>query len=446
MKKQLEIKPVLRYTKAKYPKYTDPNPLDDPQALPYPFSKRMLDWATGIGLLGVTSACQGEVQEVANTFTINRTGLPYFPAMFGTGVPDPLPSKEIRALTLQVCKEEGLIVKEDVVYEISDNTMDNFYPIAIFDEEKKIGFAILNNDNTEEISLLDPRYLQFRDWPILSMPLLERMWSQFLYGNPEFSMDEWLDMENRNAWSKEDSAFYELFAKTTFSSLSEQEEEEGKWIFYKKVLEHFDKIGDKNSLRYHKKAIENALKQKNTEVFQQAIHLNFFIVLLHELVPEEEWNQKVMEQYIADQRSWLAQNPGKQSAASNVLADLKDPYSSDSQVEKALQALFRNYHSNWKEILWDTREEYQKSHLNLEEIRALDTFSDEKKLFVAPISFEDQRFSYHFTEKELIERWNAPRGSENFQNMQQGTKEAALTRLEASLRAYIRWAKLQGGY
>lgn len=446
MKKQLEIKPVLRYNKAKYPKYTDPNPLDNPQALPYPFSKRMLDWATGIGLLGVTSACQGEVQEVANTFTFNRTGLPYFPAMFGSGVPDPLPSKEIRALTLQVCKEEGLIIKEDVVYKIPDNTRDNFYPIAIFDEEKKIGFAILDNNNTEEISLLDPNYLQWRQRKILSIPFLESLWSQFAYGNRQFSMDEWLDMENRGAWDKEDKAFYELFNKTTFSSLSEQEEEEGRWIFYKKALEHFDKIGDKNSLRYHKKAIKNALKQKNTEVFQQAIHLNFFIVLLHELVPEEEWNQKVMEQYIADQRSWLAQNPGKQSAASNVLADLKEPYSSDSQVEKALQAVFRNYHSDWKEILWDTREEYQKSHFNLEEIRALDKFSDEKKLFVAPISFEDQRFSYHFTEKELIERWNAPRGSEDFQNMQQGTKEAALKRLEASLRAYIRWAKLQGGY
>ena len=446
MKKQLEIKPVHRYNKAKYPKYTDPNPLDDPQALPYPFSKRMLDWATGIGLLGVTSACQGEVQEVANTFTFNRTGLPYFPAMFGSGVPDPLPSKEIRALTLQVCKEEGLIVKEDVVYKIPDNTRDNFYPVAIFDEEKKIGFAILDNNNTEEISLLDPNYLQWRQRKILSIPFLESLWSQFAYGNRQFSMDEWLDMENRGAWDKEDKAFYELFNKTTFSSLSEQEEEEGRWIFYKKALEHFDKIGDKNSLRYHKKAIINALKQKNTEVFQQAIHLNFFIVLLHELVPEEEWNQKVMEQYIADQRSWLAQNPGNQSAASNVLADLKEPYSSDSQVEKALQALFRNYHSDWKEILWDTREEYQKSHFNLEEIRALDKFSDEKKLFVAPISFEDQRFSYHFTEKELIEKWNAPRGSEDFRNMQQGTKEAALKRLEASLRAYIRWAKLQGGY
>ena len=227
MKKQLEIKPVHRYNKAKYPKYTDPNPLDDPQALPYPFSKRMLDWATGIGLLGVTSACQGEVQEVANTFTFNRTGLPYFPAMFGSGVPDPLPSKEIRALTLQVCKEEGLIVKEDVVYEISDNTMDNFYPIAIFDEEKKIGFAILDNNNTEEMSLLDPNYLQWRQRKILSIPFLESLWSQFAYGNRQFSMDEWLDMENRGAWDKEDKAFYELFNKTTFSSLSEQEEEEG---------------------------------------------------------------------------------------------------------------------------------------------------------------------------------------------------------------------------
>lgn len=446
MKKQLEIKPVLRYNKAKYPRYTDPNPLDDPRALPYPFSQRMLDWATGIGLLGVTSACQGEVQEVANTFTFNRTGLPYFPAMFGTGVPDPLPSKEIRALTLQVCKEEGLMVKEDVVYKIPNNKRDDFYPVAVFDEEKKIGFAILDDNNTEEISLYDPSYLQFSDWPILSMSLLESMWSQFLYGNPQFSMGEWLDMENRNTWSKEDSAFYELFAKTTFSSLSEQEEEEGKWIFYKKVLQHFDKIGDKNSLQYHKKAIKNALKQKNTEVFEQAIHLNFFIVLLHDLVPEKEWNAKIMGRYIDDQQAWLEQNPGKQSATTDALADLSAPYLLDPKTEKVLQTLFQKYNPDWREILSDAREEYQRGHLSLEEIKALDKFSDEKKLFVAPISFEDQRFSYHFTEKELAERWKVPRGSEDFQNMQSGTKEAALKRLEASLRSYIRWAKLQGGY
>lgn len=446
MKKQLEIKPVLRYNKAKYPRYTDPNPLDDPQALPYPFSKRMLEWATGIGLLGVTSACQEQVQEVANTFTFNRTGLPYFPAMFGTGVPDPLPSKEIRALTLRVCKEEGLIVREDVIYKIPDEARDNFYPVDVFDEEKKIGFAILNDNNTEEISLFDPSYLQFRDRPILSMPLLESMWSQFLYGNPQFSMGEWLDMENRNTWSKEDRTFYELFAKTTFSSLSKQEEEDGKWIFYSKVLQHFDEIGDKNCLQYHKKPIENALKQKNTELFERAIHLNFFIALLHDLVPEKEWKVTIMGRYIADQQAWLEQNPGKKSAATDALAELSAPYSLDPKTEKALKTLFRKYHPDWKEILLDTRKEYQKGHLSLEEIKALDKFSDDKKLFIAPISFEDQRFGYHFTEKELVEKWKVPQDSEDFQHMQSGTKEAALKRLEASLRAYIRWAKLQGGY
>lgn len=445
MKKQLEIKPVRRYQKAKYPAYTDPNPLENPQTLPYPFSQCMLEWAMGMGLLGAT-ACQEQPQEIANTFPFSRTGLPFMPPMFGNGVPDPLPGKEIRTLALRICKEEGLTVEENVNCEFDHELFDKFPSIDLFDEEKKIGFVILNDTTVEENALYDPAYLQWRQRKILSIPLLESLWSQFAYGNRQFSMDEWLDMENRSAWSKADKAFYELFNKTTFSSLSEQEEEEGRWIFYKKALEHFDRLGDQNSLRYDRGAIGKALKQRDKETFHQAIHLNFFIVLLHDFVPEKEWNEKVMGRYIADQRSWLAQNPGKQSAATNVLADLKPLYASDPKVEKTLQALFQTYHPDWKEILWDTRAEYQRSHFNLEEIKILDKLADVKKLFIAPISFQDERFGYHFTEEELIVDWPAPRESKVFQDLQPRTKEAALKRLEASLRAYIRWAKLQGEY
>ena len=175
MKKPLEIKPVLRYNKAKYPRYTDPNPLDDPQALPYPFSQRMVEWAMTLGLFGAT-ACEGVTQEVGNTFTFDKTGLPYMPAMFGTGLPDQLSSKEIRGMVMRISKDEGLNVKENVPWKYSDVHFSMQFPISVFDEDKKIGFAILDYENTDRNSIIEGLFNDIPE-PAISAPQLKQMWA-----------------------------------------------------------------------------------------------------------------------------------------------------------------------------------------------------------------------------------------------------------------------------
>ena len=443
MKKQLEIKPVLRYHQAKYPDYTDPNPLDDPQGLPYPFSQRMLDWAVTLGLLGAT-ACQDGVQEIGNTFTFDKTGLPYMPAMFGTGLPDLLSSKEMREIVLQICQEEGLSVKEKVHWTYSETHFKMGFPITVFDAEKKIGFAILDDENTDQNSIIDQTFDRTPK-PVFDAAQLKRMWEQFADGNPDYSLVGWLDLEKQALWSKEEKAFYTLFTKATFSSLSEKEEEDQKWLFYKILFKNQFKQEVAKTF-FNKPDIEKALKEENWIALQQALDLNFFIALLHELVNPEEWKPKIMERYIADQQAWLVQHPGQQSNATNVLADLKDPFFIDSTVKTALQSLFQNYKSEWKEVLWDIREKYQDSRFSLAEIKELDYFAEEKKLFVAPISFEDRRFYYYYTEKELMKDEFISKDSIELQRAKMLTKEAALKRLEESLRMYIGWAKSQGKY
>lgn len=443
MKKQLEIKPVRRYHKAKYPAYTDPNPLENPQALPYPFSQRMLEWAMGMGLLGAT-ACQGYTQEISNAFTFDKTGLPYIPAIYGTGLPDLLSSKEMREIVLQICQEEGLSIKEKVPWTYNDTYFKMGFPITVFDEEKKIGFAILDNQNTDQNSIVDETFDRTPK-PVLDAGKLERMWKQFADGNPDFSLSGWLDMEKQAFWSKDEKAFYKLFNKATFGGLSEKEQEDQKWLFYKILFKNQFKHEVEKTF-FNKPDIEKALNEENWNALQQALDLNFFISLLHQLVKSKEWESEIMEQYIADQRTWLAANPGTQSNATLVLADLKVPFFMDSTVKTTLQTLFKNYKSNWKEVLWDLREKYQDSRFNLDEIKALDYLAEEKKLFLAPISFKDKRFYYYYTEKELMKDEEIAKDSTELERVKTMTKEAAIKRLEENLRLYINWVKSQGKY
>ena len=119
MPSPLQVKPTVRYKKPRYPSHTEPNPLNHPQTLPYPFSQRLLDWALAAGLLGI-GACQFDRGPVviANTFTFDKTGLPYHSPVFGTGQPDHLQAKEMREVALRICREEGLTVREDVLQNV----------------------------------------------------------------------------------------------------------------------------------------------------------------------------------------------------------------------------------------------------------------------------------------------------------------------------------------
>ncbi|HOY18017.1 MAG TPA: hypothetical protein PLC89_12000 [Haliscomenobacter sp.] len=345
---------------------------------------------------------------------------------------------------LRISKAEGLNVKENVPWKYSDVYLEMLFPISVFDEEKKIGFAILDDDNVDRNSIINEEFTQIPE-PVLSTKQLARMWREFAEGNPDFSLYGWLNLEKQAFWNKEEKDFFKLFTKATFSGLSEKEQKNGEWLFYKMLIkDRFNNEVEKTF--YNKAAIQKALQEENWSALQQALELNFFITLLHEFVSTKEWAQKIMDQYINDQRTWLMQNPERSSAAINILAELKAPFFVDKEVKTALKKLFQQYQSDWKEKMEAVREKFENSRFSLEEIKALDYWAEEKELFVAPISFEDKRFSYHYTEQELMKDIEMTRDSSALQRAKTMTKEAAIKRLEENLRLYINWAKSQGKY
>ena len=96
--KKLKVQPIRKYKTPKYPSHLDKNPIDHPETLPYPFKEKMLH---GLFIMGLVATPYGFAVEnnpnVENPFPFQKTGLPHMSAMFGTGLPEHLSSKEARS-------------------------------------------------------------------------------------------------------------------------------------------------------------------------------------------------------------------------------------------------------------------------------------------------------------------------------------------------------------
>ena len=143
-KSKLKVTPVKRYNRAKYPRFDDPNPVDHPDTLPYPFSEKVIKILCGMGFTGALILSSPDEAEVftpevislkkrdttANPFTEKMTGLPYMPASFGTGLPSRLRREDAIGVINRVFREEGVSldkmfdVKKDGVVVTADGYND----------------------------------------------------------------------------------------------------------------------------------------------------------------------------------------------------------------------------------------------------------------------------------------------------------------------------------
>lgn len=92
--------------------------------------------------------------------------------------------------------------------------------------------------------------------------------------------------------------------------------------------------------------------------------------------------------------------------------------------------------------------DYGRTRFDIDEVKQLDVAND-KKLFVAPVSFNDKRFLYRHTDKDVenaLQLLPKDADSTYIAKMESESKSAAIQRLEENLRMYIRWAKYQGKY
>ncbi|MCB0739148.1 MAG: hypothetical protein KDC92_16680, partial [Bacteroidetes bacterium] len=284
MKKALKVKPLLRYSKPQYPSFEDPNPLENPDSLPYPFSQRMLDWAMAAGILGM-AACQNQSEIngkelLFNTFTFNRTGLPYQQVAFGTGQPDYLSDKISRQVALKVFREEGLTnLSENIIREIpSENGYPRYcFPISVFDEEHQIGVTILESiwwSSASESPNFDRTIVKFwNDYefqhPRLYQILHEARW-KFFREQSATNIKSWLDLNKKNSWTQDEKKLYNLFMKIAFSGYdfdTDYTKEDG-WFFYKM---YFKKELD-SKIIYNRNAIFKALDLQSEDRLEEVLN------------------------------------------------------------------------------------------------------------------------------------------------------------------------------
>ncbi len=153
----LKVTPLVKAYRPKYPSFSDPNPLDHPESRPYPFTLKMLHRLSAAGFLGTVmfscgvqapnykgaSDSKTSQDSLINPFPISATNLPYQPAMFGTGLPSRLSSREVVEVLNEAFTAEGLHVVKDTSIKIGDQ----FIPVSAYSPETKIGYILMNSSN-----------------------------------------------------------------------------------------------------------------------------------------------------------------------------------------------------------------------------------------------------------------------------------------------------------
>ncbi len=143
------VKPVRKYNIARYPSHEDPDPINHPQPVNFPFRKELVATLATLGILG-TKASLTENGSAKNPFTLEQSGLPHQPSMFGTGQPSYLADKKAREVIDRVFREEGFTLKSNVPYQEEDNEL----VLDGFDENDHTGYVLAHFKNLEKDALI----------------------------------------------------------------------------------------------------------------------------------------------------------------------------------------------------------------------------------------------------------------------------------------------------
>lgn len=139
------VKPPRRIYQPKYPSFADPNPLLHPETIPYPFTARFSHWASVGGLAGMLLLGGGEVsaQETTdslyNPFPLEKSGVPYRPVMYGTGLPQRMSTADAITTIRKAFASSGIKLDENVWLEEEDIGAH----LNGYSKKDKIGFLLL---------------------------------------------------------------------------------------------------------------------------------------------------------------------------------------------------------------------------------------------------------------------------------------------------------------
>ena len=463
-KNKLTVQPIRRYNKPIYPSYQDKNPLEHPDTMPYPFTKKALNALLAAGILvGLPQfmSCDIPSANAANTsytsqgvlgnpFTFEKMGVPYIPASFGTGLPSRLSESDARGIIEKVFDQEGLDLEKEYIYHKDGVKVK----LDGYNAEMKIGYVWVDYSNMG-VGMVN-RYNYSATSSYYKNPLeniknrsfeeiKEEMGHQFQFLENDYK-------EILNQLNEADKIESEKERRDIYNSL------------YLDALIIVEKKHDRNDAKdfLERNIIKKTVDHKATVLvnlrMKQAIegHINSRHGSGKEnkdLLIIKDHGEKILQ--IKSPEEKLKQfsiligflNVGKNFRYSRKDKKVVDLYNSILKIE------------NKKEFLIEATAFMDKvdgEKLSLKEAEKIESLGKTQKDFIAPISQRDNRFIYNRRglgkeKREELQKLRSTVSSEEYnkvyskayQEAEVISKQKVLNQLENQVRQYIDWAKHQ---
>jgi len=477
IKSSLKVTPVKRYKAPKYPSFNDPNPLDHPDTLPYPFSEKVLKILctmgfTGALLLGSPDESEAATPDVIslaeqdslqNPFTEKMSGLPYRPASFGTGLPSRLKREESIAVIDRVFREEGIAL--DSMVNIEENgvvvTADRY------NKDLKLGYLFMDYSRfgegtmtTSRTDLLPVRFnekytVRERQYSHLNGYLKKEKYSYQQLSKeglaPHIAFKKFIDdiYPNLDSSSRPQALIDQYLIFNTRTQLEHIEADYPD--FTKQIIQYFEDTDRCRSEKLERLNVTINVLNQIKQYFGDKADSAFVQQLIASIdKPEEEWRILVNNIYVLFNRNRL----NKRIDSTRLYELINQSF---TETGKEQQKTFTAINC-----------EVDLIKVDLSELKNILSAADQNEYFLAPISQRDPRLSYRSMYyraspeeiKQLEERLKTitdPIRQEQFKkhiDQQKATlakntltpREKTLKELETQVRNYIHWAKSQIGY
>jgi len=413
----LTVKKVTRYNKAKYPSWEDPNPIEHPETMPYPFTAKFLNSFLGIGLAGsMFFSSQEESNDLTvlpepteihkdslqNSFTMENAGVPYMPASFGTGLPSRLVREQAISVINKVFTEEGVLLKEDVSF---DNKKAQFIADG-YNEDLKIGFLWMDYNNFGEGMVTGGRYYDRSYAPKKTSETLKEQYDFYVRRTEQ--RIRVLRTDNR----AHSAAFY-TFLENDFETLTDRKKEKQFYNQYLNYRIQSDLLSKSYLLdRSYVKTIKEKIKTgKHSDLVLafEVLHWHINFIKL-----KEDFK---IEKIIEDLASFLQKEKSIWDREKKVYPEMYGKTQTVQRIGKENQKLIGlmndvlNVETKNRSNAIKKLDQYiDLLKIDFSEATKIDKASSQKKYFVAPISQRDNRFiysrmSYHPTKQEQANQY-----------------------------------------
>ena len=465
-KSLLKINPVKRYSVAKYPSYSDPNPIDHPETLPYPFKEKLMNalMATGLaGSLAFMSASNGtqEIDKTAmtqqdsliNPFPFVMTGLPYQPPSYGTGLPSRIQAEEARRVIEEAFEKEGV--------ELQKNYPVNKDGVKVttngYNEDLKIGYIWMDWDNLKRgdgiVTYRGKRFSETQDGDERQHHVLDRFSQRIAF--PKNIINEFKNTKQN--WKKKyGKQLEEIYSEG--QPLSKQDSIQFQQIYLTYLVKNSIKHTNQKELAAFGNQVLEIINDQ--EKLKQTLRFFDMETVLHMLHYGNRLDKDVIAQILMDKVNQSSQQEWNKLLVrlSNIISfysQRNTPLEIKNKIEKSFDLPKKERADTWDEIL----EVYDFKTISIKEVKGLEYYADNlKQDFIAPISQYDNRHAYSIWGREMDaetlkkieetetreEKWKI-RQEHNQKSINKAHSQK-LSELENQVRQYIRWAKSQQGF